>query len=69
VLQWAALDLQPRLPDLSQILPAVPFPLMIFMLVLVNLDSFRRSADRHPALGRFPIGDPPSAIGTAFRRE
>lgn len=68
-LQLAALKLQPVWPDLSQILPMMPFVLMIFTLVLVYLDWFRRLGDRHPAWRRILASDPPSAIGTAFRRE
>lgn len=68
-LQLAALKLQPVWPDLSQILPIMPFALMIFTLLLVYLDWFRRLGDRHPSLRRFLSSDPPSAIGTAFRRE
>ncbi|MCJ7725998.1 MAG: ABC transporter permease [Acidimicrobiia bacterium] len=68
-LQLAALKLQPVWPDLSQILPIMPFVLMIFMLLLVYMDWFRRIGDRHPSLRRFLASDPPSAIGTAFRRE
>jgi simple sugar transport system permease protein len=68
-LQLAALKLQPVWPDLSQILPILPFVLMIFTLVLVYLEGFRRLGDRHPVWRRIFAGDPPSAIGTAFRRE
>jgi ABC-type uncharacterized transport system permease subunit len=68
-LQTMALKLQPVFPDLSQILPILPFALMIFTLLLVYMDSFRRLGDRHPGLRRFLASDPPSAIGTAFRRE
>lgn len=68
-LQTAALKLQPVLPDLSQILPIMPFALMIFTLLLVYLDWFRRLGDRHPGWRRLLASDPPSAIGTPFRRE
>ncbi len=68
-LQLAALKLQPVWPNLSQILPIMPFVLMIFMLLLVYMDWFRRIGDRHPSLRRLLASDPPSAIGTAFRRE
>ena len=68
-LQWAALELQPVWPDFTQILATMPFALMIFALLLVYMDSFRRLGDRHPNLRRFIASDPPSAIGTAFRRE
>ena len=68
-LQTIALKLQPVLPRVSQVLPLMPFVLMILILVLIYLPAFRRAADRHPALRRILAGDPPSALGTAFRRE
>jgi len=68
-LQWAALELQPVWPNLSQVLPMMPFVLMIFMLLLVYTDWFRRIGDDHPSLRRFLASDPPSGIGIAFRRE
>lgn len=68
-LQTAALKLQPVWPDFSQILPILPFALMIFTLLLVYLDWFRRLGDRHPGWRRLLASDPPSAIGTPFRRE
>ena len=64
-----ALKLQPRVPSLSQVLPLMPFVLMILILVLIYLPAFRRAADRHPIVRRVFAGDPPSALGTAFRRE
>jgi simple sugar transport system permease protein len=68
-LQVAALKLQPILPSLSQVLPLAPFVVMILILVIVYLPTFRRAADRHPAWRMVLAGDPPSALGTAFRRE
>ncbi len=68
-LQTVALKLQPKLPGLSQILPLLPFALMIFALVLVYLRVFRDLADRHPGLRGILSGDPPSALGTSFHRE
>ncbi len=68
-LQVTALKLQPELPSLSQILGIFPFVLMIALLVIVYLPSFRRFGERHPVAGRFLAGDPPSALGTAFSRE
>lgn len=64
-----ALKLQPRLPDLSQILNLTPFVLMIFALLLVSQDWSRRLADRYPRWRRLLSGDPPSAIGIAFWRD
>jgi simple sugar transport system permease protein len=68
-LQIAALKLQPIVPGLSQILPLLPFPLMIFALVLVDLRLFRDLGDRHPMLRPILGSDAPSALGTAFHRE
>ena len=68
-LQTVALKLQPVFPGLSQILPLLPFVLMIFALVLVYLRLFRDLADRHPILRRLLSAEPPSALGTAFHRE
>ena len=68
-LEILALKLQPVLPGLSQVLPLMPFVLMILILVLIYLPAFRRATDRHPFLRRALAGDPPSALGTAFRRE
>lgn len=68
-LQIAALKLQPVLPRVSQILGLMPFVLMIFALVLVNLRVLRGVWDRHPALRRVFASEPPSALGTAFHPE
>ena len=68
-LQVAALKLQPVFPRLAQVLPLMPFVLMILALVLVYLPAFRRLGERHPAVRRVFAGDPPSALGTAFQRE
>jgi ABC-type uncharacterized transport system permease subunit len=68
-LQIAALKLQPVLPRISQILGLMPFVLMIFALVLVNLRVLRGLWDRHPALRRVFANAPPSALGTAFHPE
>lgn len=65
-LQIAALKLQPVLPGLAQVLPIAPFPLMIGTLLIVRLRPLRRVAERHPALHRILIGDPPSALGQPF---
>jgi general nucleoside transport system permease protein len=68
-LQTLALKLQPALPSLSQVLPLLPFVFMILVLVIIYLPTFQRAGDQHPALRRIFAGDPPSALGTAFRRE
>jgi simple sugar transport system permease protein len=64
-----ALKLQPVLPSFSQVLPLMPFVVMILVLVLIYLPALRRASDRHPMLRHVLAGDPPSALGTAFRRE
>lgn len=68
-LQWLALDLQPVWPNLTQILPMMPFVLMILMLLVVYMEGFRRLGDNHPKLRRILASDPPTGIGVAFRRE
>lgn len=68
-LQTVALKLQPVFPGLSQILPLLPFVLMIFALVLVYSRLARDLADRHPLLRRILSAEPPSALGTAFHRD
>jgi simple sugar transport system permease protein len=68
-LQWLSLDLQSTFPNLTQVLPIMPFVLMIFALVLVNADWLREWADRHPRWGNLIRGDAPSAIGTSFSPE
>jgi simple sugar transport system permease protein len=68
-LQWLALELQDDFPDLTQILPILPFALMIFALVVINSAWLRRWADHHPRWGSLVRGDPPSAIGTHFTPE
>ncbi len=65
-LQAFALKLQPELPDLTQVLPIIPFPAMILALVIVNWRSLVRWLDRYPALRAILRSDPPSAIGTHF---
>lgn len=70
-LQVVALKLQPvpALQSFSQILPILPFVLMIFTLVIVYLDSFRRFGERHPRWRRLFASDPPAGIGRVFERE
>jgi ABC-type uncharacterized transport system permease subunit len=65
-LQWLALDLQAVLPSLTQVLPIMPFALMILALVLVNARWLRDWADRHPRWGHVILGNAPSAIGRHF---
>jgi len=66
-LQVVALKLQPVFPGLSQILPLLPFPLMIFTLVLVNRSWLRNLADRVPALRGLLSTDTPAALGRPFQ--
>lgn len=68
-LQVLALKLQPTLPDLSQILPILPFALMIFILVLIYLDGFKRLGEKYPFVRRIIGGDPPSGLGRVFVRD
>lgn len=68
-LQVLALKLQPTFPGISQILPILPFALMIFVLVLVYLESFRRLGDKYPTWRRLLASDPPSGLGRVFERE
>jgi simple sugar transport system permease protein len=65
-LQVVALKLQPTFPGLSQILPLLPFPLMIFTLVLVNRSWFRSLADRFPSWRAVLATDAPAALGHPF---
>lgn len=65
-LQWLSLDLQDLFPNLTQVLPIMPFALMIFALVLVNARWLRDWADRHPRWGSIILGIAPSGIGRHF---
>ncbi len=65
-LQVIALKLQPVFPGLSQVLPILPFPLMIFTLVLVNRSWLRDLTDRYPSLRSLLSTDPPAALGRHF---
>lgn len=68
-LQTMALKLQSELPNLSQVLSILPFPLMIFTLLLVSSDSVGRLLDRWPAVRGALRSEPPSALGTHFEQE
>lgn len=61
--------LQEPLPGLAQVLPTIPFPLMILTLVIVYSDWLRRLTDRFPALRALVGSEPPTAIGTVFEPE
>jgi len=68
-LQVVALRLQDDLPGLAQILPSLPFPLMIFTLVVVNSAALRRTLTRSPKLTRWLLPEPPAALGRNFEPE
>jgi simple sugar transport system permease protein len=65
----AAQLLQEPLPDLAQVLPIIPFPLMILTLVIIYSDWLRRLTDRFPTLRAMFAGEPPTAIGTVFETD
>lgn len=65
-LQVIALRLQSRLPGLAQILPSLPFPLMIFTLVVVNSQTLRRLVGRSPRLTRWLLPEAPAGLGRNF---
>ena len=67
-LQVVALRSQSVLPGLSQILPSLPFPLMIFTLVIVNSKRLSALADRF-RWGRALVPEPPAALGTNFEAD
>jgi simple sugar transport system permease protein len=67
VLQVVALRLQPVLPGLSQVLPLLPFPLMILTLVLVNRPWLRHLTERNQPLRFLVAGPAPSGLGRPFR--
>jgi ABC-type uncharacterized transport system permease subunit len=68
-LQIVAIELQTVLPTVSQILPSLPFPIMILTLLVVYTDWLKRLADRFPSLREFLASEPPSASGTRFQAE
>jgi general nucleoside transport system permease protein len=65
-LQVVALRLQDDLPGLAQILPSLPFPLMIFALVVVNSAGLRRLLNRSPRVSRWLLPQPPAGLGRNF---
>ena len=68
-LQVVALRLQDRVPGLAQILPSLPFPLMIFALVLVNAPALRRLVGRSSRAVRWILPEAPAALGRNFAPE
>lgn len=67
-LQILALKLQSVMPNLAQVLPIMPFPLMIFALLIVYSDRLGKLLDRAPRLRGLLRSDPPSALGTHFEQ-
>ena len=69
VLQILALKLQSVVPNLAQVLPIMPFPLMIFTLTIVYSDRLGKLLDKVPRLRGILRSDPPGALGTHFEQE
>ena len=68
VLQLVALKLQPVFPQLSQVLPIIPFPLMIMTLLFINHKKIQYLLLKNSMFGRFITARPPSALGESFQR-
>jgi general nucleoside transport system permease protein len=73
-LQTLALKLQVAVPVLAQVLPILPFPLMIFALLVVYSPSVEDFLVRLPprtqmVVRRLLTSEPPSALGTHFQQE
>lgn len=68
-LQIVAIDLQPIFPSVSQVLPSLPFPIMILTLVIVYTDWLKDLASRFPSLREFLASEPPGGIGLRFKPE
>ena len=66
LIQVSALELQPILPDLAQVLPIAPFPLMIVALVFINLRVVHSVTDRLGSIGSLIRGRAPSGLGESF---
>ena len=65
-IQIVALKMQPTLPDLAQVLPIAPFPLMILTLVFLNMRVVQSFTMRFRGIGRMIRGTAPSALGESF---
>jgi simple sugar transport system permease protein len=61
-----ASTLQETFPALAQVLPTLPFPLMILTLVIVNRKWLQDLSDRVPAMRNFLRSEPPGALGEPF---
>ena len=68
ILQLGALKLQPVLPQLSQVLPITPFPLMIMTLLFINHRKIQYLLQKNSVFGRFITARAPSALGESFQR-
>ena len=68
-LQIIALELQDVFPELAQVLPVAPFPLMILALVFVYSDWFKSLGDRFPRMRNVLGSEAPGGIGQVFERE
>jgi simple sugar transport system permease protein len=66
-LQVAAFQLQDVFPNLAQVLPIAPFPLMILALVLIQTGWFRRLGERWPRARSWLIVEPPGATTRRHR--
>ena len=68
-LQIIALELQDVFPELAQVLPVAPFPLMILALVFVYSDWFKSLGDKFPRMRNLLGSEAPGGIGQVFERE
>jgi simple sugar transport system permease protein len=68
-LQVTALKLQPVFPNLSQVLPILPFPTMILTLVVINRPGFRALGDRFVSLRKFLASEAPASLSTNFEQQ
>jgi len=68
-LQVTALKLQPVFPNLSQVLPILPFPTMILTLVIINRPGFRALGDRFVSLRKFLASEAPASLSTNFEQQ
>ena len=61
-----ASNLQETFPALAQVLPTLPFPLMILTLVIVNRKWLQDLSDRVPAMRNFLRSEPPGGSRRAL---
>ena len=55
-------------PQLSQVLPIIPFPLMIMTLLFINHRKIQYLLLKNSVFGRFITARVPSALGESFQR-